>query len=288
MPHAHAQGLPDPRHARLADLLAAARRDARQIAALPPDLALPRTIDEGHAVNQLVAARLGWEPLGWKIAGTTAAMREKLRVAAPIYGRTFRRFACRSPARFRHGDLLDPLVECEFFVTLAADLPARDTPWTMAEVTEAVGAVHAGIEVAECRFPMAALPALPAILADGSASGRYVFGDPIAAWRAAGLAGMAVRLEVDGAPRRHGTGADVMGDPLAPLLWLAEERRRRWGDGLRAGETVSTGATTGMFPVRAGQQVRAVFGDRAEVSIAFDAGDPTRLPGPGATDGGTP
>jgi len=252
----------------LSEHLAAARCEARQIAALPDGL-LPRTVAEGYAVNSLVAVRLDWEPLGWKIAGTTAAVREKLRIDTPIYGRTFRRFACRSPARLPARDLLDPLVECEFFVTLARDLPARSAPWTMAEVVDAVAAVHAGIEVAECRFPMAALPPLPAILADGAASGRYVFGDAMPRWRD-GLAAVRVSLEVDGAARRHGTGADVMGDPLRPLLWLAEERRR-WGDGLRAGETISTGSTTGMLPIRAGQRVRAAFGDSAVVEIAFDA-----------------
>ncbi|MEN9316847.1 MAG: hypothetical protein RIS35_3240 [Pseudomonadota bacterium] len=252
---------------RLALCLADARRDARQVAPLPEDL-IPANADEGYAVNRLVAQRLGWEPLGWKIAATTAAMQQKLRSAVPIYGRTFRRFACASPARFATAELLDPLAECEFFVTLARDLPPREAPWTMAEVVDAVATVHAGIEVAECRFPMAELPPLRAILADGAASGRYVFGPEIAGWRE-GLAGIRVVLEVDGVARRHGTGADVMGDPLAPLLWLANERRR-WGDGLRAGETVSTGSATGMFPVVAGQRVRAVFGEVAAVEIDFD------------------
>lgn len=251
----------------LAGQLAAARREVRQLPALPDDL-LPRTPAEGYAVNSLVATRLGWAPLGWKIAGTTVAVREKLGIDTPIYGRTFRRFACQSPARFPVRDLLDPLVECEFFVTLARELPPRSAPWTMAEVIDAVETVHAGIEVAECRFPMAALPPLPAILADGAASGRYVFGDALSRWRD-GLAAVRVTLEVDGTSRRHGIGADVMEDPLRPLLWLAEERRR-WGDGLRAGETISTGSTTGMLPIRAGQRVRAVFGASAVVEIAFD------------------
>lgn len=252
---------------RLALDLAAARREGRQIAALPAAL-LPTSHDDAYRVNAMVAAALGWEPLGWKIAGTTAAMREKLGLSGPIYGRTFRRFACTSPARFRAADLLDPLVECEFFVTLGRDLPARAEAWSMAEVTAAIDSVHAGIEVAECRFPAAALPALAGILADGSASGRYVFGDPIPDWRQ-GLAGVPVRLEVDGTLRRSGSGADVMDDPLRPLLWLAEERRR-WGDGLRAGETVSTGSMTGMLPIRAGQSVRVTFGAAAVIEIAFE------------------
>jgi len=57
---------------------------------------------------------------------------------------------------------------------------------------------------------------------------------------------------------------------LRPLLWLAEERRR-FGDGLRAGETISTGSMTGMLPIRPGQHVRARFGDSASVEIDFEA-----------------
>ena len=106
------------------------------------------------------------------------------------------------------------------------------------------------------------------ILADGSASGRYVFGDRIETWRE-GLASVPVRLEVDGALRREGIGADVMGNPLRPLWWLAEQRRQ-WGDGLRAGETISTGSMTGMLPIRAGQHVRARFGDVATIEITID------------------
>jgi len=236
--------------------------------ALDPGL-VPADAAAAYRVNARVAELLGWEPLGWKIAATTEAVRVKLRTDGPILGRTYRRFRYESPVRLLHADLLDPLVECEFFCTLGQDLPARERPWSMDEVRDAVATVHAGIEVAECRFPSRALPALPAILADGSASGRYVFGGEIADWRA-GLADVAVRLEVDGREVRHGTGADVMGDPLRPLHWLAEERRR-FGDGLRAGETVSTGSMTGMLPVRPGQRVVAWFGAAAPVEIFFGA-----------------
>jgi len=150
----------------LTNLLVQARRNVSQFS-LPDDL-MPDTALEAYAVNQIVAERLGWEPLGWKIAGTTDAVRGKLQLDGPIYGRTFRRFACTSPVHFKAAELLDPLIECEFFVTLARDLPPRDAPWTLAETIEAIAEVHAGIEVAECRYPRKALPPLPAILADGS------------------------------------------------------------------------------------------------------------------------
>ena len=109
---------------------------------------MPDTALDAYAVNQVVAERLGWEPLGWKIAGTTDAVRGKLQLDGPIYGRTFRRFACTSPVHFKAAELLDPLIECEFFVTLARDLPSRAEPWTFSEIIEAIAEVHAGIEVA--------------------------------------------------------------------------------------------------------------------------------------------
>ncbi len=252
----------------LAALLTDARAHASQIRALPDKL-VPLSNADGYAAAADVADRLGWEPLGWKIAGTTQAVRDKLRIDEPIYGRTYRRFAQTSPCSLRHSELLDPLVECEFFVTLVQDLPPRDAPWSIDDVRAAIGTVHAGVEVAECRFPNIALPPLPAILADGAASGRYVFGHEIPNWRD-GLSALTVILDVDGQPRREGTGQDVMGDPITPLHWLAETLRSR-GMGLLSGETVSTGSCTGMFPVQSGAQIAAHFGDRARVEIDFTA-----------------
>jgi 2-keto-4-pentenoate hydratase len=109
----------DPHCIELANILAEARREARQVLSLRPEL-VPTTHDNGYAVNRTVVERLGWE-----IAGTTAAVREKLRIDRPMYGRTFKRFATHSPASLLNCELLDPLIECEFFVTLADDLPWR-------------------------------------------------------------------------------------------------------------------------------------------------------------------
>lgn len=257
------------RHQCLADILIAARRDGRQVRDLPAEL-VPATNADGYTVNALAAKGLGWEPLGWKIAATTPVMQQRLRTSEPIYGRTYKRFETTSPARFPHAELLDPLVECEFFFRLGHALPSRTTPYNADEVADAVASVHAGVEVAECRFPMDALPPVPAVLADGAASGRYVVGPEIGGWRNLDLALMQVELNVNGTIRRRGTGADVMGHPLAPLVWLANERSA-WGDGLAAGEFVSTGTATGMLLAKAGDCMVATFGSRFAIELAFDA-----------------
>jgi 2-keto-4-pentenoate hydratase len=250
----------------LADILLDARREARQVAALPAHL-VPADADAAYAVAAEVAARLGWAPLGWKIAGTTEVMRARLRMPEPIFGRSFAPLI-EAPARFAHTALLDPIVEAEFFFRLGADLPPRAGPWTEAEVAEAVAAVHAGVEVAECRFPTTALPPFTAVLADGSGNGRYVLGPEITDWRAADLPAMPVEVAVDGVVRRRGSGAEVMGHPLRALVWLAN-RLPRTGTHLRAGEWISTGTASGMLAPRPGNMVTARFGALPLIGIGF-------------------
>ena len=237
----------------LAEILAEARRANRQITTpiQPPE--------DGYGVQDEVTRLLGWEPLGWKIAATTPAMQARLRMSEPIRGRSFRRFATTAPARFRHAELLDPLVEAEFFVTLAADIPRGAS---LAEITPHITRIQAGVEIAECRFPMSALPAPQAILADGCANGRYVFGPDI--MPGSDLAAMPVSVTVNGTPRRQGHGADVMGHPLAPLEWLARHVA------LRAGETISTGTATGMLPAHAGDMMEVRFGHLPPIALHFD------------------
>jgi 2-keto-4-pentenoate hydratase len=250
----------------LADILVAARRDGRQVQALPAHL-VPVDADAAYAVQAEVAERLGWTPLGWKIAGTNEVMRARLRMPEPIFGRSFAPLV-EAPAQFTHAALLDPIIEAEFFFRLGTGLPPRSEPWTEAEVAATVAAVHAGVEVAECRFPTAALPGFTAVLADGSGNGRYVLGPEIADWQAADLAAMPVEVSVDGVVRRTGSGAEVMGHPLRALAWLAN-RLPRAGTHLRAGEWISTGTTTGMLAPRPGNRVSVRFGALAPIGIGF-------------------
>jgi 2-keto-4-pentenoate hydratase len=251
--------------ARLTALLTAARREGRQIEDLPAAL-VPDTPEEAYRIQDAVSAALGWNTLGWKIAATTKETQARLRMTEPILGRSFAQFLHSSPARLRHTELLDPIIEPEVFLRLGRDLPPRAGGWTRDAVAEAVAAATAGIEVAECRFPTANLPPPNAILADGCANGRYVLGPTLPP--RPDLATLPVTVSVDGAVRRTGSTAEAMGDPLRALAWLAN-RRNAMGDALREGQWISTGTCAGMLPAQPGTAVVARFGDLA-VEVAFD------------------
>lgn len=252
----------------LASLLTALRRDGRQQSGLDPAL-VPADAEAAYGVAAEVADALGWPVGGWKIAANSREMQRRLRAAEPIFGRVFAPFLLRSGVTLAHKDLLHPIVECEYAVRLAEDLPPREEPYTEDDVADAVAAIHPAIEVAQCRFVHdSAFPPLPAVLADGSGSGSLVLGPPITDWQDRDLESEAVVLRVDGTERRRGTAGEAVEHPIVPLTWLAN-RLTRSGLWLRAGDVVSTGTCTGMLLARPGETHEADFGAFGKVSVRF-------------------
>lgn len=253
---------------RLARLLASLRREARQQSGLDAQL-LPPDVDTAYRVAGRVQQLLGWPVAGWKIAATNQDMQRALRTSAPIYGRVLGDRIITSPYTVEHAPLCSPIPEVEFQVRLAKDLPVRGKLYEQDEVADAVGSVHPGIELAECRFIHdERFPPLPAILADGSGSGTLVVGPAIDNWATADIANQAVRLFCNGQLRRSGNAAQAMQHPLVPVTWLANELSHT-GVGLQAGQLISTGTMTGMLKPAAGDEFLADFGPLGEVRLTL-------------------
>lgn len=250
----------------LARLLASLRRDGRQQSGLDPRL-VPPDAATAYRVAAMVAEELGWTIGGWKIAAMKEEMQQALRTDSPIYGRVF--FLEPTPVTVIHAELASPIPEVEYQAMLGADLPPRDKPYTVEEVTDAVASLHPGLELAECRFIHdAAFPPLPAILADGAGSGTIVYGAAIDDWRTRDIANQEATLSSNGRQRRKGSAAAALDHPMMPLTWLANELSRT-GIGLKAGQMVSTGTLTGMLAPKPGEDYVADFGPFGSVTLSF-------------------
>lgn len=250
----------------LARLLADLRRHGKQRSGLDARL-VPPDADTAYRVAGLVAEELGWVVGGWKIAAFKVEMQRQLRTNSPIYGRTY--FVEPTPYEVAHAELCSPIPEVEYQARLDADLPPRNKPYTLEEVTEAVGSLHPGLELAECSFIHdAAFPPLPAILADGAGCGTIIYGPPIEDWKKRDIAGQEVTLSIDGQKRRTGSAGAALDHPMKPVTWLANELSRT-GVGLRAGQMISTGTLTGMLAPKPGQTHVADFGPFGSVSVTF-------------------
>jgi len=250
----------------LARLLAALRREQRSQSGLAPHL-VPPDKATAYKIAGMVAEDLGWPVLGWKIAAMKEEMQQALRTDSPIYGRVY--FVAETPHTAVHARLASPIPEVEYQAKLGRDLPPRDKPYTLEEVTDAVASLHAGLELAECRFIHDALfPPLPAILADGAGSGTIIHGPAIEDWRNRDIAGQEATLSSDGRLRRKGTAGAALDHPVVPLTWLANELSRT-GVGMKEGQMVSTGTLTGMLAPKPGETYVADFGPFGSVEVSI-------------------
>jgi 2-keto-4-pentenoate hydratase len=248
---------------RAAELLWAAWSGGELLDELPAEIR-PVTPAEGWEIAALVGAQAG-AAYGWKIAATSAAGQSHIGVDRPIPGRLYDRF------RFGDGDVLPSagmhmrVVEAEFAFRMAADVPAGASE---AEVLGCVAALHLAIEIPDTRFVDAAAVGGPSLTADTACAGRFVLGPEVAGWEAADLAQRPTVVEINGQRAASGSGAAVLGSPVAALTWLAGDLAER-GSALRAGEIVTTGTTTVPPAVGPGDEIRADFGSYGEVRLSF-------------------
>jgi 2-keto-4-pentenoate hydratase len=142
-----------------------------------------------------------------------------------------------------------------------------------------VDEVFLAIEVCGSRFalPDAFAAATPyQKIADAGMNVALLLGPAFSAaeMKAKDLAGAKVELIADGVVGGAGTGADVLGDPINSLCYLANALGRT-GDGLPAGTLITTGAAAVMQPTeyKAGDTVVAKFDGIGELAlnIAADA-----------------
>jgi len=85
-------------------------------------------------------------------------------------------------------------------------------------------------------------------------------------------ADVAMTLWVNGAEASRGEGRACLGDPLLALEWLARAAAR-FGDPLRAGELVLSGALGPMVSVADGDEVRVEISGLGAVSVSFGTGE---------------
>lgn len=224
-----------------------------------------------YAVQAAAVACSGLTRIGWKVAATSDAALQLLAVPGPSIGPVFAELTRESPATVAVFAAQGPAVECEFAFRMARDLAAEDAPYDPDEVLDAVGAVVPAIEVVASRFEGGFKGVGEALtIADFCFNHGWVHGADIAGWRAHDLSVARIRLEKDGETVAEGVGANVLGDPLAALVFAAD-KAAEIGRPLMAGEIVSTGTCTGVTPVGPGSRVRADFGPLGLVEIAFTA-----------------
>ena len=237
---------------------------------LPAPEAAPHSRADAFAIQDRMAQILGDRCVGWKVGAAVAAVQVMEGHDGPITGRLFAERLHTSPAQLPVAMFEGYKIECEFAFRFKNSVPAREQPYTRAEL-EAGLVLHPGLEVAGHRYP--ALPGSRKatthdLIADNGACGAYVEADGIEDWRHIDFTAVAIDARIDGGEAIQTFSGEFFRDPVDILVETVNGLSSR-GIDIAAGDLLTTGSLTLPTPMRAGQTYLARFGDLATLSLSF-------------------
>lgn len=239
--------------------------------------AAPKDLAAAYAIQDQAIEMWPDEMGGWKIGLVPPLHRAAFgaeRIAGPIF---------KTQIQLAGDDIEVPVIpggfaaaEAEFVIVLARDGPGETRTWTPEEAAIYAGSMHIGVEIAGS--PFAGINDLgPAVTAsDFGNNAGLIIGPAIANWRALPLERLRAQTFIDDASVGEGSAALIPSGPLAAVAFIIEHCAQR-GIRLRAGQAISTGATTGVHQIEAGQSIRADFGGYGEISCRAVAAQSQRV-----------
>ncbi|MGF6884601.1 2-keto-4-pentenoate hydratase [Nocardia sp. GAS34] len=217
---------------------------------------------------QLTAERLadGATIVGRKIGLTSEAVQRQLGVDQPDFGVLFEDMEFGQDTPIPANRLLQPKAEAEIAFVLARDL--SDGPLDDEQVRAAVDYAVAALEIVDSRIANWDIT-FGDTVADNGSSGLFVLGsrrrtlgefEPVTA---------RMTMSIDDTEVSTGTGDACLGDPLLALGWLARTTRE-FGEPLRAGQVVLSGALGPMAAITAPATVTADISGLGSVTAIFE------------------
>jgi len=229
----------------------------------------PRDRAEAYAIQAELERGSSAKLFGWKIAATSEAGQKHINVDGPMAGRILVETVIPDGGTAPMAGNAMCVAEPEFAFRMKRDLPPRSSPYSVAEVLDAVGSLHPAIEIPDSRFGDFTSAGAAQIIADNACAHLFVLGAATDAdWRALDLVEARPVINLRG--RQYvGHGMNVLGDPRIALAWCANELRQL-GLTLQQGEVVTTGTCHPPLPIEAGDVVTADFSSLGKVSVAFE------------------
>ena len=221
-----------------------------------------------YAVQQgLVQARIagGARVVGRKIGATSKAVQDQLGVDQPDFGYLLDDMDVSAHDPISMRTLLQPRVEGEVAFLLARDID--DDEITIDVVRAAVDVALPALEIVDSRIADWAIGFTDTV-ADNASSGLFVVGTDGRSLDELEPRDVTMSLTINGEERSSGNGAACLGDPLEALRWLAVQAKR-FGDPLRAGHLILSGALGPFVPFAPGDRVVTTISGFAPLSVAF-------------------
>ncbi|WP_340539041.1 2-keto-4-pentenoate hydratase [Nocardioides sp. GXZ039] len=223
-----------------------------------------------YAVQSLnIEARTaaGARVVGRKIGLTSSAVQQQLGVDQPDFGILLDDMGHTDGAVIPVDAVLQPRAEAEIAFVLGADLVDGDLG--AAQVRASTAHVVVALEVCGSRVADWDI-SFGDTVADNASAGAYVLGAREVDLADLDTVGARMTMSIDDVEVSTGSGAACLGDPVHAVVWLAR-RAREFGNPLRAGQVVLSGALGPMRAVETGQTVRAEITGLGSVGFTLAA-----------------
>ncbi|MDT0485933.1 2-keto-4-pentenoate hydratase [Streptomyces doebereineriae] len=220
-----------------------------------------------EAELRLSAERIaaGATVVGRKIGLTSAAVQQQLGVDQPDFGILYDDMAYSGGDTVPYDSVLQPRVEAEVAFVLKDDL--ADGPLDAEQVRAAIDYAVPALEICGSRVANWDI-SFGDTVADNASAGAYVLGPLRRTLAEAEPKEVGMEMTIDGEVVSTGSGEACLGDPINAVVWLARQARE-FGEPLRAGQVVLSGALGPMCPVEPGATVTATLTGLGRVCVHF-------------------
>jgi 2-keto-4-pentenoate hydratase len=237
--------------------------------------AVPTTREDAYTLQDQQILLRQSSLVGWKVALTNPSFLQAFgapRLVGPAF--SDRLVDATAPA-----DRVIPVamipggfcaVEAEFIAVINQDINPEGSPVTAESAVNFVRSLHIGVEIAGSPVTLINDLGSFAATSDCGNNDGLILGPEIKGWQDLAPESLEATTMIDGVEVGRGHAAKVPGGPMAALAFLINclsERKIR----LRAGDLVSTGATTGVHEIKPGQSSVLDFGQRGVLKVAIQA-----------------
>lgn len=250
---------------RIAKAFVTARREGRALSDYPGQL--PQDLAQGYAIQDAAIALMGQPIGGWKVGRVNPPVANVERLVGPIFAnRIF--VGANKPIEMTLFSGGFGAGEAEFLLRVGQRPPAGKMQFTREDTKALIDAVHVGVEVAGSPFAGISRHGAPVTISDFGNNNGLVIGAPIPDWRDEQFETWPVELSINGSAVGRGKAVDMLDGAIGAARFLFGALAAR-GIDCEPGQWISSGAVTGVHPVKAGDALEASFNGQLRVTCTF-------------------
>jgi 2-keto-4-pentenoate hydratase len=235
-------------------------RRARRPGDRLPESCRPADCAGALSIQRRVSELIGEQIGGWKASVPPPGIIN----LAPIYASTI---YTASPCPVLTNSLTMS-IEPEVAFVLGRDLGPRAAAYTESEIRSAISETRLVLELLRGRYAEQEFVTFPEKLADGLTNQGLFVGPIVDGGLDRLLESLPITVEQRDRPPVTHAGRHPSGHPLAPLYWLANFLASG-GEGLAAGQIVTTGSYCGVLEVPVGEPLCITFDGLGALSVQF-------------------